>query len=301
MVKIYKSNNKLILYLPRDVINALNLNEDEAVEFFRLNDKSFLFAKSSDASKLLMGGMPTQNQAQASAQEPSIGEERKGYRITDEDIAVLKKLDTLRFNERNIQNVSKKLSDREQQTLERLMKYRVVSLYKDEKRKEELYSIPKNIYDSFLMRKNMGKPAGRAAPAQKSEPAIAPRYAFRPADYPSNANPENENVKILEKNGFIVLQSESEASSLSSAVEESIRHGMVLGTRSFNKKFYIILRSFFDKNGPRILKEMRNGVNKVPEISRSLDVDEEGVRAILYLMAEQGEVSEKRKDSFFIA
>ncbi|MDE1850979.1 MAG: hypothetical protein KGH54_04280, partial [Candidatus Micrarchaeota archaeon] len=85
------------------------------------------------------------------------------------------------------------------------------------------------------------------------------------------------------------------------ALEGSIRRGQVLGTRSFNKKFYIILRTFFDRHGPKILKALKDGGMRVSQIASETGVDEDGIRAILYLLAESGDVSEKRKDFFTLA
>lgn len=49
------------------------------------------------------------------------------------------------------------------------------------------------------------------------------------------------------------------------------------------------------------MKELRGGEKKVPEIAERVKLDENGVRAILYYMAESGDVSEKRRDLFALA
>ena len=76
---------------------------------------------------------------------------------------------------------------------------------------------------------------------------------------------------------------------------------MVLGTRAFNKKFYIITRLFFEKHSPGIIKTLRQGSMPVIEIAKTQNLDEEAVRGILYLLSEAGDIREQRRDVFAIA
>ena len=134
----------------------------------------------------------------------------------------------------------------------------------------------------------------RKKPIAKGEP-----YNF---SVPSaSKQPEDEGVAFLEKNGFLVAPTEAEAGKVSLALEQSIRHGQVLGTRAFNKKFYIVLRKYFDRFAPQILKKLRDRNYKVADLAKELKTEEEGLRAILYLLSENGDVSEKKRDIFTIA
>ncbi|MDE1870003.1 MAG: hypothetical protein KGH71_03395 [Candidatus Micrarchaeota archaeon] len=297
MAKLFKNKDKLVMYIPFEVISGMNLKEGDDVDFFRYNQNSFIFAKKSDITDMILGKKPAEERPSAQSIERFPAEE-----LSSEEIAVLKKLDTLKYGMRSKENVVKMLDKEERITLKGLMKKKAVSLFAKDKSKEALFSISKGVYDKYLMRKKMGEqqsaqPARSiAAPEQKTSyqrpqmQSSAPAYGI-----------ENENVKTLEKEGFIVLQYEAEASALSLALEQSIRRGMVLGTRSFNKKFYIIMRSYFDRHGAKILKALKDGELKVAQIAKEVGIDEDGARAILYLLAESGDVSEKKKDLFTLA
>jgi hypothetical protein len=309
MVKIYKSTKgKLIVYLPFDVVDGLSLKEDDEVDFFRMNEKSFILAKKSDITNMIMGKPQVQVQPKAAAQQLSqMQQSRSSQQMPDENIAVLKKIDTLRYENRTPENVSKLLNEQEKRILQRLVADKSVSIFK--KNSKETYSISKDIYDRFLMRKKPGAPAQmapmpKAAPvtaAQKSAPAV-PRYVSTPRfTPPAGADLNDPEVLSLEKNGFLVLQTEAEAGRVSLTLENSIRHGQILGTRAFNKKFYIVRRSYFDKNSGNILKKLRDKSYKVAELAQDLSIDEDGARAILYLLSENGDVSEKKRDTFTIA
>jgi len=283
-LKIYKSNNKLIVYLPFEVTKQLNLKGDEEVDFFKFNDKAFLFAKKEDITKLIIGSAPQANVR--SAPLPS----SKRFDLSQNEISVLKKLDTLRYLERTATNVSKLLNDAEKKILQEMVNKNVVALFKD--KKEGPYSISKDVYDRFLMRKKelIRKTEGAGAKPVVEKPIVIP--------YKKIAGIQNESIEKLEKDGFLVLPTEAEAASVSLALEESVRHGLVLGTRAFNRKFYIVLRDFFNKNSGRIIKELKDGPKGVEILAKSTGIDEDAIRAMLYLLAEQGDVSERRRDIF---
>jgi transcription initiation factor IIE alpha subunit len=276
-LRIYKFKDKLVVYLPFEVTRQLGLKGDEEVDFFKFSESSFLFAKKEDITKLLLGSTKTEAMAVSVAKSP------RKLDLSQDEIGVLKKLDTLRYANRTPSNVAKLLNEGEKKILNSLLSRKIVLEYKD--RKDSPYSIAKDAYDTFLMRKK------NPAPQQIEEvkPAVIE---------PLQMKVENENVKKLETDGFVVLPTDAEASSLSVAVEDSIRSGKVLGIRAFNKKFYIILRTFFDKNSSRVIKELKEGPKSVRDMVKDTGLNEDAVRSILYLLSEQGDVSERRKDIF---
>ena len=81
--------------------------------------------------------------------------------------------------------------------LQRLVQNSSVVRFKGKDGKDH-YSIPKGIYDRFLMRKK---------PVVKEEPKL------RRAQGPDGA--EDDNIADLQNKGFIVLQTEAEASKVS--------------------------------------------------------------------------------------
>ncbi len=286
-MRVYKQNNKLAVYLSREVVEKLGLHEDDEVDFFSLGGETFIFAKKSDIAKMLASGKegnPSIREA-----KDTIQKSRKEIMLSQEEINVLKKMDELRYNERTRENVNRRLNQDERKILQELEEKKVVNLFS--KGNSELYSISNDIYNKFLMRKQ-----------QKQERALE-KVEKRERNEISNliSNIDDDNVRALEKDGFVVLGSESEASLLSTKLEESIRRGFVLGTRAFNKKYYIALRSFIEKNGPKLVAKMREGKTRIEDLSRDAGISEEGARAVLYFLAESGEVSEKKRDSFSLA
>ncbi|MDE1823378.1 MAG: hypothetical protein KGI00_01085 [Candidatus Micrarchaeota archaeon] len=281
------------MYLPFEVIGALKLKENDEVDFIRLNPNSFAFAKKSDIATLLVGGTRARQEA-AQEQRPEARAATQQVTVSDAELSVLKKLDTLRYMNRTPENVGRILNENEKATLKQLLDKKRVTLFKTNKG-AQLYSIPKSIYDSFLMRKKQ-----QAKPEESmKESKVVKQYTYMLKKKPESA--QDLNVRALEQNGFVVVPTEGEASTLSLALEESIRQGLVLGTRAFNKKFYVVLRAFFERYSGQVIKELREGSSKVSEIADNMGLDEDGVRGILYLLSENGDVSEKKRDTFTLA
>ena len=280
-VKVFKKDNKFLIYLPYEVVEQLHIADNDEVDFFKYSNNAFLFAKKADVAALL-----------------SSGKKSEKISISNEELVVLKKLDTLRYPARDEASVDKLLNKDEKKVLDRLIERKLVVLFNDEKRKQKLYSISKYVYDNFLMRKKPGE-----ASTAKAEPEPVPPERAWGEVYQSleiKQGMENKDVESLEKNGYVVLQTEAEASVLSLAISESIRQGQVIGIRAFNKKYYIMLKDFFDKNSAKVLKCLKDGPKSVADIAKSAQMGEDAVRSILYFMAEQGDVTENRKDVFDI-
>ena len=290
IVKVYKSKNgKLVIYLPLDVISSLKIKDGDEVGFFKAENKSFLFLKNSDIASMLQG-QPKQEENKSATPAPasfSPASVAGQYQPSQEELSVLRKLDTIRYENRTQESILKILSDSEKRTFQKLIDNSAIGRFKGKDGKDH-YSIPKSIYDRFLMRKR---------PPAKEEPYnfVVPR-----APAPSS---QDDGVLELQKKGFLVLQTEAEASKVSLLLEQSIRHGQVLGTRSFskNREFYILSRTYFDKYAQSILKKLRERSYRLTDLSKELGMDEDGARGILCILSESGDVMERKKELFSIA
>ncbi len=290
MARIVKSQKgRLVVYLPPDVVNGLELKEGDEVSFFRGKGGSFIFAKNSDVAMMLGGEQAAQVEARP--------EQRMQLQVTGQDVEVLKKMDTLRYDDRTVDNVNRLLSEQERRVLQMMVLSGFVGKFR--KGNKELYSISKQVYDRYLMRKRPVQ-----ASAQQAGAPFKPSFkAGVTAAARQQQKGQDEDVSSLEREGFVVLPTEAEASRVSLLLEHSIRTGQVLGTRSFSKdrEFYIVMRGYFDRHGSAMLKKLREKDYRVADLSRELGMDENGARAVLYLLAESGDVMERRRDMFTLA
>ncbi len=303
-MRVNKQNNKFFVYLSSDMVSGLRLKENDELEFLPFNGKSFLVAKKSDLAYLLTANiMPaTVPEQQPKDTRTQAGKPDQKISFSEEEMFVLKKLDELRYNMRTVDTVNTTLDNKYKPVLQKLIKAKFVTIFKGKDGKE-IYSISKYVYDNFLMRKRSQAISQTVGSMQTQKQSQQPRNINSQFFYRKQASPEVETAEIeeLDKNGFIVLQTEAEAASISMHLEDSIKHGMVLGTRAFNKRFYIVTRAFFEKHSPGLIKLLRQSPSSAVSLAESEKIDEEAVRGIMYLLAEAGDVREQRKDIFALA
>lgn len=278
ITKVFRKDNKLVIIVPYDVVSDLGIKDGDDVDFLRYNDKTYIFAKKNDLMNAVTGGRGKE----AAAVVPKSGKRA----VSLEELSVLKKLDTLRYTNRTKENVRKLLNQRENDVLHGLLMDRVVTLYKKDGEGDYHFSIPKEIYNEFLFGKR-----------EKGKPNIL-EHVQEAREWETKLKEQNKYADELEKKGYIVIPTEAEATTLSTLLEESIRLGLIIGTRAFNKKYYVVLKGFVTQNATRILKVIDNKSTNVAEIAKAAKLDEDAARAVLYLLAEGGDVTEVRRDVF---
>ncbi len=269
--------DKLAVYLPYDMVKALELKEGEEIDFLP-RGTYYMVAKKSALADMMIG-MAQPAAKDGKPQQPG---------ISQEELAVLKKIDTIRYNDRTKERLKKLLDIDERKILVRLIKKKYVSAFKKQGETEFKYGIAKSIYNKFLMRTGQQTATQQASQQTRTEPR----------KWEQKLGSDTSYVDLLESNGYIVIPNQIEATNVSKSLEASIRGGMVVGIRAFNRKYYIALKSFVAKNAPKIMKLIQQRARPVEEISKETDIDEEGARAVLYILSESGEVAEVKRDVF---
>ena len=246
MPKVYKTkNNKLAVYVPYDVIEALGIKDGDDLDFLKYGESTYLLAKKMDIVKLLAKANTAEEPKES---KPSTGKAAYAPRIVSgstlslepQELSLLKKLDTLKYNDRTSTKVSGMLSSDEKATLQTLIKRGIVVPFKKSTEKEIKYSIQKNVYDQFPYRNKPkeAQPIVNTVQKAKSTQTVTQQPVRQKAWEQRIASSGAEAyIEMLESKGFLVLNSEPDAALVSAALEDSIRQGLILGTRAFNKKF----------------------------------------------------------------
>lgn len=183
--------------------------------------------------------------------------------------------------------------------LQNLIKKGMVSLFKKTGEKEAKYGIQKSVYDMFLYRNKKQESSAPAMPARANQQQGRQLSArLNQKAWEDKISGTESYMNLLESKGFLVLNNEADAAVVSAGLEDSIRQGLVVGTRAFNKKFYIGLRGFINKNASKILKLIDQKSMDVESIAKESGIEEDGVRTILYVLSESGDVTEVRRDIF---
>ncbi len=273
--------------LPDDVCRKLGLKENDEVSFFEVKPGVFAMMRKETVANMVRESVGAGVEEAVGKIKEAAPEARDSH---DEEMNVLMKLEAIRFEARTPGAVGKALSREEQNTLERLMEKGWVTLYKGGKyQKEGVYNIPKNIYPLVREMKIKGAGRGEQKIAEKSEKGEA-----------KMGGAELKGIPFLEKFGYLIVENESEAKNISGALEKQIRAGDVLGTRAFDRKFYVARRWFYRDFRDKAESALRGRDLTTYELANALKIKEDGARVILALMNADGDAIEKKKGKFGI-
>ncbi len=192
-------------------------------------------------------------------------------KATEIEKIVLRKLLSIRFDRRTPANVEKELTEAERFILKDLEKKGMVNVFKGRKYPDGVYNIKDNIYP-ILRGKEPPKPEATEPQAQPDSPTLKNR-------------------------GFLTLKDKGEAMRLSQKLSSEMKKGDVLGIKGFDGRFYVVTREYLEKSEKAVNSVLKGGMD-VQSIAQAAKMDEEGCSAVMKLMAEKGDVLEKKKGIF---
>lgn len=256
-MRIIKKDGKSYIQLPDE------FSEVEDAELFRLKDGYYLLSVSL--------GKPV---AKPDIKPKTGG----GYQIpTDAEKNVLKRLLSIKFQNRTPEYVDRVLSDDEKKVLRELEEKRFINVFRGRKYPDGVYNINDKIYATLYGKKTVKQTAKEIA-----KPAVPPvkKETGSPAE-------------ILDRRGYTVGSSKD----LKEIIEKNksaIKSGRIKGLKGFDGRFYIARMDYISRMSPLVIKQL-DQEREINEIARNLNVEPDAVRTILHLLAEAGDVIEKRK------
>ncbi len=216
---------------------------------------------------------------------PESGETKtKSSDLSSEEINVLQKLQSIKFNERTSTNVAKTLSEAQMHTLRSLEKKGLANLFRGNKYPDGVYNINDSVYPLLKTTKSEEMPLN-----QKTEHAAATKGTA--STQPTTQNPL---YSILISKGFLVLRDTNEARSLSETLKSEMKQGTVVGVKGFDGSFYVVTRDYFNKASKSILASIGKEAD-IKTITENSKLETDAVLAVLHHLAESGDVIEKKK------
>ncbi|MFH1520258.1 MAG: hypothetical protein ABID61_01295 [Candidatus Micrarchaeota archaeon] len=250
--RIIKRQDKSYIELPPELSNY------DAVEFFLLRDGYYLLT------------VPLTNQNEVSKSNIP---EKDNKTMSDREMSVLKKLLSIRFENRIPTYISKAFSDSEKEILKTLEQKKVVNLFKGRKYVDGVYNVPDSTY--ALVQKN-------DSPQSSTTPVAM-----------ADINP----LVALKTQGFVIFTDKREAFALSEKLSNEMKSGAIVGVKGFDGKFYVVTRECLTTIRGKITLVLKKDMD-VPSIATASKTDIDGCTAVLRLMAESGDIIEKKKGIF---
>lgn len=197
-----------------------------------------------------------------------LGRSADRRQINDTEKAVLKKLLSIRFEKRTPAYVAKALSESEKLVLKELERRGFVNVFKGKKYTQGVYNIKDYIY-----------PILTKQPQRKKQ------------------EPQPDAYGLLRSQGFLILGDRNQAFQLSQSLNKEMKSGSVIGVKGFDGKFYAVTRSYLSKAQASISSVLTEDMD-APSIASAAKLEQDGCTAVLRLMAEKGEIVEKKKGVF---
>ncbi len=282
-LKISRAREGVLLSgaLPPEIANA------DSLELFFLRDGVYiLFAKgyldAAANTAVLQGktasiGARSPNRETYAAKQETRGT-GSGAALNEKEKDLVRKLLAIRFERRMPAEVGKVLSREENALLENLIKKNVVQVFHGGKySKEGVYNISDDAFNAVR------EPLQNASPsvASKSEQTI-------PVSSPEH----------LEKQGWMVLETETDARNYANSFPEKVKTGEVRGVRAFDRKYYFVKKDFVENWEKEVLLCLGKSDKTPEEIADEIGIPPGGCRALLLHLCENGEAMEKRKGKF---
>ncbi|MFH1285428.1 MAG: hypothetical protein ABIH99_02485 [Candidatus Micrarchaeota archaeon] len=266
-MKLTKQAGKFMVFLPSEISDSLELREGDEVDFYEVKKGVFVFSTKKEIARIF-GSIVEKELPTQKAREPQTSQ------LSSDELALLKKLNNYKFEERIPERVNSTLSQKEKETLARLIGKELVNIYYGGKyKKTGVYNISRRIY-----------PLLKNVLSQPTKP-LAEKPISNPLDF-------------LEAEGYVVIEGEREAREISAKLEKRIKAREILGTRGFDRKFYVASARFFRALHEKILPILQAGDGFSESISAKLSERETACRTVLMLMADEGEVIEKKRGLF---
>ncbi len=250
-MKIIKKDGKSYIQLPEE------FSEIEDAELFRLKDGYYLLS--------VPLGKPAKPKTE-------------GFQIpTEAEKSVLKRLLSIKFQNRTPEHVNKVLTPAEKDVLKELEEKNFINVFKGRKYPDGVYNINDKIYATLY-----GKKTVKQTVKEITKPVSAPVKK-------ETGNP----AELLDRKGYTVGSSKD----LKEIIEKNktaIKSGKIKGLKGFDGRFYIARMDYVSRMYPLIIKQL-DRERSIDEIAGNLSVEPDAVRTVLHILAEAGDVIEKRK------
>lgn len=280
--KLIKKNGKCYVQLPDQ------FNSQDEIELFQLRDNFWLVS----AQLGIPAGEKTSEKAS----------EKQGKKLSEQEMKVLKELMQIRFADRTPSNIEKTFSSEDKNIVKQLTKKGFIQVFYGKKySKTGVYNISDEIYPMI------GKPIPSAEPKAETKKSVA-----EPRQYEEQRRPEAQHSNSVQapppayyelvKAGWLIISNPKDAETFSYHIKNSGLSGNVKGVRGFDGKFYVATSTFLYSTYEKIKAPLEKKKEMhLSELAQLANVEPEGASVILHLLAESGEIIEKKRDVFCLA
>ena len=207
--------------------------------------------------------------------------------LTESEKLMLKKLLDVKFQNRTPKNLDKTLKEDEKDLLGSLIKKGFVNIFKSNKYPDGVYNIKDNVYPLL---KGIEVKSARTETAPKNEKTEGTKIP----------NHDTENKKpVTGESSYFVISDQKQAYEFSQQLKKSGRDKDMICLKGFDGRFYAVNKKYFLANNEKI-KEALDGSSNLAAVTKACNLELDACRAMLIILADRGDVIEKKKDVFVL-
>jgi len=197
--------------------------------------------------------------------------------LSESELNLLSKLLSIKFETRNPAHIMRTFTKEEKEILKGLLRKKHVHVFYGKKYKNTgVYSIDERIFS--LWKK-----------LTSEKPSIEPKKPIIKEDF----------FSAIFRNGYMVIDNEIEARKISEELKTRPERNSIMGSRSFDGKFYLVTKNYYIKLSNSIQEKVKESTS-ISEVSELCNAPSDACRAVLLLMAEKGDMLENKKGVYSV-
>jgi len=314
-LSLFKKDDKIYLQIPDEL--AGSLSNCKELEIFPLKDGFYLLTSgmiAGTSAPSVPNGTKKEEKEQKkettentphSVTQSTSPQSASSVSLTPAERKVLHGLLTIQFKDRTPEHVKETFNPNELAVLKELEKKKYVTVFYGTKYKDTgVYNIDNEVYPLLKGESAQPTPATYLSASTNQKPAAGNLHPGANSQQPEPGNqkpvassqqPVPQLPAIL-KIGYAVFQNQGEAQEISDEIRK-LPKGEVIGIKGFDGKYYAVTKEYLTEATYNLKNNLKGDMN-VAAITKACNADETGCRAVLYILAERGDVIEKKRDTF---
>jgi len=132
------------------------------------------------------------------------------------------------------------------------------------------------------------------------ELAMKPLESVSESEIPQKFDETGNWSAQLERNGYTIIENEQEAKDASMRLEHELKAGDILGTRGFDKRYYVASKSFYTKYSEKVRELLKKESLNSDALAEKTHLSQNASRVVLEIMREQGDLIEKKRGMYVL-
>ncbi|MEK6982021.1 MAG: hypothetical protein AABX38_03770 [Candidatus Micrarchaeota archaeon] len=280
-IQVTRKENKGYIELPDELASLID------VELFKLKEGYYLLSP-------VLGNKSIEITNETSYVK--LVEQQKTTEIGQAEETLLRKILSIKFENRTPKGVEQFIGENERNTLKILIEKNYINVFKSKKYPDGVYNVQDSVY-SLLQKAQERKTDTIQTPEPRIlEDKFIQKQTTKQEEQKSTSKSVEQNEKTTPPHTVDVkiIEGERDAIQFSDIYRKQFKAGDLIGIKGFDGKFYVVNKFVYIRYMP-LIKSIIEQPTSTDAISKTLNISLDLAKAMLIVMCEKGEAMEKKK------